>query len=305
MGTAKPKAARPPAAALGWLRVCARPQNRGLALSALVLVVALGGLVPTWRRWGAPAMQSAEYVVTPDKIEITPPPTWVHSDVKQEVVRTAALTRLDLRDAKLVEQVASAFALHPWVRKVARVEKRYPARLRVELAYRRPVAVVEVTAGGQAGLLFIDEESVLLPSADFAPSQAKQYLRISASGETPAGAYGTAWGSQRIAGAARVAAAWGQRWQPLGLYRIAVVETAAGGLEYQLRTPRDNCIVWGAAPGSESAREPSPEQKVAALIQYVQDKGPLDREGAPALIDLRSLAVPAVRTANARQKPPR
>ena len=49
-------------------------------------------------------------------------------------------------------------------------------------------------------------------------------------------------------------------------------------------------VIWGPAPGSESAREPSAEQKIAALEQYVHDKGPLERDGGPPLLDLRELA---------------
>jgi hypothetical protein len=211
------------------------------------------------------------------------------------VIRSAALSRLDLRERNLVERIASAFALHPWVAKVVRVEKQFPSKVLVDLAYRRPVAVVEVANRSNAGLLFVDEQSVLLPSADFAPSQAKDYLRIADGNETPAG-YGSPWGSERISGAARVAAVWGQRWQPLGLYRIVGVQLSGGRWEYQLRTQGDARVIWGAPPGGETESEPTPEQKVAALEQYIHDKGPLDRAAAPT-IDLRELAGATGKTA--------
>src|SRR5262249_39056658 len=145
---------------------------------------------------------------------------------------------------------------------------------------------------GEAGLIFIDEESVLLPSADFAPSQAKDFLRIERASETPTGVYGSRWGSERIAGAARLAAAWGDRWKPLGLYRIVPVQLPGGSLIYELRTQVKARVLWGAAPGREAAGEPSPAQKIAALEQLVHDQGALDREGASSLIDLRDLAGP-------------
>src|SRR5439155_25684571 len=158
--------------------------------------------------------------VTPERIAVTPQPTWIHSNVKAEVVRSASLTRLNVRDRRLVQQVAGAFALHPWVAKVLRVEKHFPAQVNVGLEYRRPVIVVKPDMPDEKGLLFLDEESVLLPTKDFAAGQARNYLRIVAAGETPAGVYGTPWGSDRVAGAARLAAVWGNRWQPLGLYWI-------------------------------------------------------------------------------------
>jgi len=201
---------------------------------------------------------------------------------------------LRLRDRRLVEQLAAAFTLHPWVAKVVRVQKRFPAAADVELAYRRPVAVVRVELQGESRLVFIDEHAVLLPTDDFSAEQGKDFLRIEAAGEVPTAGYGLVWKSDRILGSARLAAVWGQRWQPLGLYKIGSVVAADGQVLYELRTPRDVRIVWGALPGRETSREPSAEQKIAALERYVQDKGPLDRDGGESLIDLRRLAGSAI-----------
>jgi hypothetical protein len=216
----------------------------------------------------------------------------------------AGLPEMHLRDPKLVEHVAHAFSLHPWVAKVLRVTKQYPAQLRVELAYREPVAVVKLNLPEERGLLFIDADSVLLPS-DFAPSEAKNYLRILAAGETPAGVYGTPWGSDRIAGAARVAAAWKDGWKPLGLYWIAANPASNGDYVYELR-PQDEKVrvIWGAPPGKEITGEPLPAQKIAALQRLIEEKGALDRADAPAIVDLRTLALPHS-TAEGRRKNPR
>jgi len=289
MAANKPPA-RPAPIAWHWLRLALRPQNRGLFFTAMVLIAAIAAAIYSWQRWGTLATQSADYVVTSENISVTPQPAWIHSDVKADVVRTAGLSRLALRDKQLVEHVARAFALHPWVAKVVRVEKQFPAKVEVEVIYRRPVAVVSVAARGEGGLLFIDEESVLLPTSDFASTQARDYLRIEASGEIPAGIYGTRWGSPRLAAAARLAAVWGDRWKSLGLYSIASVQSSTKDLEYELRTASGIRVVWGAAPGSESLGEPSAEQKIAALERLVHDKGPLDRTGGPAVIDLREAA---------------
>jgi hypothetical protein len=290
MGTNKPK----PAAvgtAFSIAGVLLRPHNRGLVLTGVMVVAAIGGSIYAWHRWAKPTLQSAEYVVTPDRIIVTPQPTWVHSQVKTEVLRTAGASRLDLRDPKLVEDLAHAFALHPWIAKVLRVEKQFPAQVNVEVQYRRPVLVVKLDIPSDQGLLFLDEASVLLPTIDFAPSQAKNYLRVTSGGEAPSSIYGTPWGSERIAGAARLAAAWQNRWQPLGLYWIVAARSSSGEMVYELRTQEDKVrIVWGSPLGHESAGEPTAEQKIAALEKYVRDKGPLDREGGTALIDLRELA---------------
>src|SRR5262245_32424330 len=221
MGTRKTKSSRSLGAGFEAIGYLLRPNNRGLVFTAFVVVFAIGCSVYAWRRWGEPSMQSTDYEVTGEGISVTPQPAWIHGNVKDEVVRTAGISKLNLLDRELVEKIADAFALHPWVADVVRVEKRHPAQVTVELAYRRPVLVVKLDAADEKGLLFLDEDAVLLPSTDFAPSQARNYLRILAGGETPTSVYGTPWGSERIAGAARVAAAWDERWSELGLYWIA------------------------------------------------------------------------------------
>ncbi len=209
MGSSKTtKSVRRIPQAVHAVRILLRPQHRGPILAAVVVGAALAGFLYAWQRWGEPGLNPADYTVTLDRLIVTPQPAWIHADVKAEVIRSAGAAQLNLRDPKLVEELATAFALHPWVAKVIRVQKHYPAQVEVELEYRRPVAAVEVASQNEAGLLFIDAHGVLLPSADFAQGQAKDFLRIAAGNETPASVYGTPWGSERIAGAARVAAAW-------------------------------------------------------------------------------------------------
>ncbi len=291
MGTSKSKQALSRNAGMSVVRILLRPQYRGLVLCVVIVVAAIGASMYAWQRWGEPAMHGSEYLVTAEQILVTPQPAWIHANVKDEVIRTAAISELALLDRDLVEQVAQAFALHPWVKSVVRVEKKHPSQVAVELEYRRPVMVVKIDAPEEQGLLFLDEESVLLPSGDFAPSQARNYLRIGAAGETPTSVYGTPWGSERIAGAARVAAAWGEQWQALGLYWIVAARNSAGEFTYELRTQDDKArVVWGATIGRESASEPAAGQKIAALAEYVNDKGPLGKSGEAVVIDLRELA---------------
>jgi hypothetical protein len=267
-----------------------RPQNRGWVTTLAVVLAAIVGSCIAWQKWGAPSLGSAEYLVVPEQIEVTPQPTWIHTNVKADCIRSLAGIRLDLLDRDLVEKVANAFALHPWVAQVVRIEKRYPAQLSVDIEYRRPTLVVKLDSPGEDGLLFLDEEAVLLPSSDFAPGQARSFLRLSAAGETPSSVYGAPWNSERIAGAARLATIWGTRWQPLGLYWIFAAKVRSGEMIYELRSQDDKVrVIWGVTPGHESPHEPSAEQKIAALEQFVHDKGPLDKSASDGLIDLRAL----------------
>src|SRR4029079_16323895 len=102
-------------------------------------------------------------------------PAWIRTDIKNEVLREASFTGpLSLLDGELTIRVASAFATHPWIASVQRVSKHFPSGLDVEVAYRRPVAMVEVTDGA----LPVDAEGVVLPTTDFKPGEADRYPRI-------------------------------------------------------------------------------------------------------------------------------
>lgn len=299
----KPKPARAPSGAVRFARVLLRPQNRGPVLALVVAIGAIVGLVAAWNRWGEPSTKSGDYVVTAEKIALTPPPDWVHADVKAEVVRAASLSQLDLRDRKLVEQVAQAFAMHAWIAKVERVEKQFPARVKVDVVWRRPVAAVEIVTAGKPGLLFVDEQGVLLSSADFAENQAQNFLRIAGGERTPAGGYGQPWGDEQIVGAARIAAVWGERFKEAGLYRIVGAKASGGSIMYELLTAGGVRIVWGSAPGSEASSEAGAEQKIQTLLDHIADKGPLDRTGGESVIELSKLVAPRTATTDTNKAP--
>lgn len=265
---------------------------RRLIVLAIVTGVLFAGWGYAWRTWGEAGTRGEEFTVTPEKINITPPPAWIHADVKGEVVKSGGLSSLALRDPQLVDKVSRAFAVHSWVAKVKQVRKHFPARVDVELEYRRPMAMVEVLWQGEPKLYFIDAQSVLLPSEDFekeVEQQASLFLRIDAGDIAPAGrAFGTPWGSERIAGAALVADAWQDHWKRLGLYRIRVTEDANARPMYVLATQSDTRVLWGHAPGSETKGEQNSREKIAWLEQYVAKHGPLDQSAADAKLDLRT-----------------
>ncbi len=266
--------------------------SRRLIAAAIILGLVLVGWSYAWRMWGEPGTTGHDFLVTPEKISVTPLPAWIHADVKMEVVKSGSLSSLPLRDPQLVDKVSRAFAAHSWVASVKKVSKHYPARIEVELEYRRPVAMVEVTWQGEPKLYFIDAASVILPSDDFekeVAQKAPHFLRIFADDVSPAGrAFGTPWGSERIAGAALLADVWQGRWQKLGLYRVLVTKVDPNGKPmYVLETKSGTRVHWGLAPGSELKGEQTPREKIVWLEQYVAKHGPLDKSAADASLDLR------------------
>ena len=111
--------------------------------------------------------------------------------MKADVIADGGLKELNLLDPQVTVRVAQAFATHSWVKTVRRVRKHHPARIQVDLEYRRPAAMVEVDLAGEKGLLPVDETGVLLPPSDFSPDQAKEYPRIGIGHTTPAGPVGS------------------------------------------------------------------------------------------------------------------
>src|SRR5439155_24655047 len=100
MGTNK-KAAATLGANLTFVRVLWRPQNRALVLTAIVVIAAIGGSMYGWRRWGEPSIHSPEHLIAGERMSVTPQPTWIHTNVKAEVVRSLAGAKLELLDQEL------------------------------------------------------------------------------------------------------------------------------------------------------------------------------------------------------------
>jgi len=263
------------------------PAGRAVMAGALLAVFA-GGWHQAWQVVGPRVLVSDAYTVTPDRVQITPPPAWVHSDVRAEALRNAAMDgSYSILDDDLAPRLHAALALHPWVAAVGQVRKYYPARVVVELTYRRPVCMVAVTGG----LLPVDGEGVLLPSGDFTPVEARRYPRLVGVETAPVGPAGTCWGDPRVVGAAQIAAALGPDWQSLGLDRIVaspLVEMQSGGEHtYDLFTRGGTRVVWGRSPKTDMPGEPPAADKVARLKKYYREHGTLEGATGPQQLDVR------------------
>ncbi len=261
----------------------------GLMVAALfVAAVLAGGGYLAWNLVGHDVLTSSQYAVRLENIEITPPPKWIHSDVRGDVYRVAASDgSLSVLDDHLVKRFADSFALHPWVAKVRSVTKLPGARLRVELDYRQPVCMVEVPTG--SGVLPVDASGVWLPSSDFSPVEASRYPRLVGIKTMPIGPVGTPWGDARVSGGAEVAAALLPLWISMKLERIEPSETAESvdAFMYSVYTHGRTRIVWGRAPGATSPDPVSAADKVSRLREIVAEQGSPDGHQGPQQIDLR------------------
>lgn len=264
---------------------------------AALFVVVVVGVVYGWQRWGRTVVARPIYRIAAENIHITPPPPWIRSDIRAEVVQHGSLNDLTIFDKDAAIRVYQAFELHPWVLRVKRVSKHPPARLDVDLEYRRPVAWVEVPRGvlpsSEGGVIPVDQDAVVLPSRDFTQQHVADYLRISIPGIPACGLAGTPWGDPRVAGAARIATLLEDSWRDWKLFRIrvsATTETSRRPSEplYEIETRDQRRIIWGRAPDAAASDEPSPQSKLDCLTHLLGSSGGLDQP-ADVVWDLRTL----------------
>ena len=269
-----------------WLGVATGPAQP-LLCAALLIAAFFGTWYVVWGQVRGRVLSSAEYFVTAESLEITTLPEWIPSDIRAEVLRNASLEgRISALEEDALPRIAAAFSLHPWVEKVRRLAKRAPARIVVELEYRRPVLMVETPAG----LLPVDARGILLPSDDFSPVERAGYPRLVGVASVPLGMPGEPWGDARVVGAAEIAVAIGSAWQELRLSYMApsILPGSAGPLGepvYTLVTADGVKALWGYAPGVNAPGEPPPAEKIARLKQYLRANPHPD--SPVALLDLR------------------
>ena len=247
---------RPAAGLFGLLSRWRSPLG---ALAIVAGAAAAGWLA--WQQTRDDLDRNTDSLLTGEAIEVVGIPDWVTTDLKWQALRNASLDMpLPLDDPSLERRLARAFDMHPWVARVERVETRHPAAATVTIQCRTPVAMVRV----QGGLLAIDAEATVLPSADFTPEAAAAYPVITGITSSPLGPEGSAWGDPAVAAGAAVIAASGPEWQPLGLTECRGV-AGADGVVWELLGGDELRVVFGSAPGQERPGEPTAAAKIARL----------------------------------------
>lgn len=284
-----------------WLLL--KPSTLVLALVLLATGVAARKV---WDGLQAKLAESPRYRITADVIHVSPQqlPPWIRSDVKTQVLRdsgiTDSLTLLD--DPGVIQQrLVDAFELHPWVRKVERVDLASPRRIEIDLDYREPVAVVVATSGTSSEMLPVDSEAVRLPGGGLMDVEKSYLPRITGIENRPL--VGKAWSDIRMQGAARLATELRSVWEAYNLLDIVPspypeVQRSHRFYTYEVRTSGGTAIRWGAAPSFAPPGESPFQEKLAHLASYIEQHGPLDSIDSPQTIDVRDGLQVEERTVN-------
>jgi hypothetical protein len=173
---------------------------------------------------------------------------------------------INLLEDKLALRLTLAFAQHPRVEKVERVTIGPGKRVQVELRYRVPVLAVAV---GSDIIRTIDRHGILLPPS--VPADGLLVLRDPP--PPPLVKSGNTWADDTMLLAAQTAKYLQPFQDQLHLVTIAIQDHG----EIILKTRAGTKVLWGHAPGQESADEPQADQKVDQLRRYCVRHGDLDQ----------------------------
>ncbi len=235
----------------------------GLVFLFVTGVVALGREAEQSLRAGA------DYRTPFAEVACAPPAALSREAFLREVQYEADLPdELDRLDSRLTERLRNAFARHPWVEKVERVEVR-PDAIEVRLSYREPVLAVRGAERTQA----VSAAGVLLPRAAVSPD----LPLLKGSDVVPAGRAGEEWGSATVESAAHVATLLRPHRR-----QVPVVALEFSGKELVLWTANGSRIVWGQP--RENEEEPSADLKCGRLVSLLEHAA---QSESPVEIDLR------------------
>src|SRR3954462_14978643 len=106
-------------AAMNWRSLLAAPilqlrtknifVQAAAAVAVICLIVALS--IKLWQRVEPHVATRPEYLMPAEKIEITPKPEWIHTNVQTEVIRDSGLKEpLSILDDRLNSRLTQAFS---------------------------------------------------------------------------------------------------------------------------------------------------------------------------------------------------
>jgi hypothetical protein len=164
-----------------------------------------------------------------------------------------------LLDDRVAARLGQAFAAHPWVEEVRRVEVASDRHVRVDLLFRTPVLSVPTRSRTDGSLVHrgVDGQGVLLPRS--AADAARKPVLV---GEipTPTVRAGMVWDDAHVQTAVRTAVFLRPHAEQLGL---ECFEFTGEELVIQARQGR---VVWGRPPGDERPDEAPAEVKLQRLL---------------------------------------
>jgi hypothetical protein len=248
------------------------------SLAVPALLVAGYGSVQQGNRW---LSTQSRYQVPFDAIEIEPEIPAELRLGRRELLEQVRLGSgrgpvLPILQTDL-NALARDFGVHsPWVASVESIERSYPARLRLQLHYRKPVARVEVSPTQQ---ILLDVSAVTLPVEDVIPNLLPKLVLIEGlpsivdyrPGYLLRGADGTT--TTDLAQAATVLANFLREMlqtAPERNWTIRKIHVRFGRDRLYLQTSHDLWVLWGPPPGPSAEDRADADRRWKQLSSWIE-----------------------------------
>lgn len=242
------------------------------AFAVLWPVLLIVGGYAAWHRWGAVHVAGKYSGIDPTLIQVTDPPAHVRTNVVKTVYRDTAMEGLSILDRQATAKIASAFSMHPWVRKVIGVRKLPGGKIDVRLEYRTPVAMVHVykpnDPENRSYFFPVDGEGVLLPGNEFAEAETRNYIYIEVPDVYTSNAVGTPFGDAAVEAASALASVLSPYREKTQIRSIGIHgdPRQTEVLQMELTMQSGARMTWGSPPGNEVPGEPTVQMKLRSLL---------------------------------------
>lgn len=267
---------------------------RPTPLITTAFIISLVVLTPYFPHLMPDLAAMEEYQFKTEEIQVNEPNEWVPGTLIDDVIIKSELPhQVSLLQPDLCREVAMAFAAHPWVREIQFIRLTNDRTIQAHLDYRQPVAFVET----KEGLFPVDADGILLPAADFEIDDIERLPHIQNIQSLPSGNVGEPWGGIIVEAAAKIAAALTpdqnieKYWNRFELVAVVAPQetlttATIDDLTFELATKGGSRIIWGKPPGADDL-EPTVEQKIGRMEQYLSRFGKFDEPNGPYRIDIR------------------
>ena len=265
---------------------------RGILLHQATLFIAasclvIGGVIFLWKNNQSTIVDIDAYQLTANKIVMPEPPPWVDLDPRELILGTedspSILNPMLIADtAEKVEGMLFVDQVHSISKSKSGVE--------IDLAYRRPVAVVTIDSNtmpkviekGVEIKLAVDRNGVVMPKQ---LSQTPHLPIISmlypVKRQTQLNTWAD-WPDARVRAAAKISQYFPER--RLGV-KFVVTAQKPDQLEqehpfelWSSQCAKGTRIIWGIEPDSQTGDEATVQQKLAAIDDLISRLGSLDRK---------------------------
>ena len=262
---------------------------RGLLLHQATLFIAatclvIGGVMFLWKNNQSSIVNVNDFLLTANKIEMPQPPPWVDLDPRELIIN--ADESASILDPALVSETVKEVEGMRFVDQIHSVSKS-KSGLDIELAYRRPVAIVLINSETMPGVLkkgtrvklAIDRDGIVMPKQlGDTPKLPIISMPYPVKLQTQLNTWED-WPDKRVRDAAKISQHF--EGSKENVYRVVTFQRP--GKPKQERPFElwswdgvDGIrIIWGVEPDSQGGKEASVEQKLAAINGLIARYGNL------------------------------